>query len=112
MPRYARLMKLYYVYILASLSRVIYIGMTSKFEQRLAQHRAHVYPNSFTSRYNVTRLVYFEEYTRVEDAIVREKQVKGWRRSKKVALIESMNSSWIDLSSASECTSRSTTIRA
>ena len=91
-------MKLYYLYILASLRRVLYIGITSKFEQRLAEHRSHKYPLSFTSRYNVTRLVYFEEYTRVQDAIVREKQLKGWRRSKKVALIESMNPSWVDLS--------------
>ncbi len=91
-------MKLYYIYILASLRRVVYIGITSKFEQRLAEHRSHKYPQSFTSRYNVARLVYFEEYTRVEDAIAREKQLKGWRRSKKVALIESMNPSWVDLS--------------
>ena len=92
-------MKLYYIYILASIKRILYIGITSKFEQRLAQHRSHMYPRSFTSRYNVTGLVYFEEYARVEDAIVREKQLKGWRRSKKVALIESMNPTWTDLSS-------------
>ena len=66
---------------------------------RLNEHRAHKYPQSFTSRYNVTRLVYFEEYTRVEDAIAREKQLKGWRRSKKVWLIEQMNPAWNDLSS-------------
>ena len=92
-------MKLYYVYILASITRVLYIGITGNFEQRLNEHRAHTYPRSFTSQYNVTRLVYFEEYTRVEDAITREKQLKGWRRSKKVALIEGLNPGWTDLSS-------------
>ena len=90
-------MKLYYVYILASLTRVLYIGITGNFEQRLNEHRAHKYPRSFTSQYNVTRLVYFEEYTRVDDAITREKQLKGWRRSKKVRLIESLNPAWEDL---------------
>jgi putative endonuclease len=91
-------MKLYYIYILASIKRVLYIGITSNFEQRLAAHRAHAYPRSFTAQYNVTRLVYYEEYTRVQDAITREKQLKGWRRSKKVALIEGMNPEWRDLS--------------
>ncbi len=90
-------MKLYYVYILASIARVLYIGVTGKFGQRLNEHRAHTYPQSFTSRYNVTRLVYFEEYTRVEDAITREKQLKGWRRSKKVRLIEAVNPEWRDV---------------
>ena len=90
-------MKLYYVYVLASITRVLYIGITGNFEQRINEHRAHKYPDSFTSRYNVTRLVYFEEYTRVEDAITREKQLKGWRRSKKVRLIEGFNPGWKDL---------------
>ena len=90
-------MKLYSVYILASIRRVLYIGITSNFEQRLNEHRADKYPDSFTARYNVTRLVYFEEFTRVEDALAREKQLKGWRRSKKVALIESINPAWEDL---------------
>jgi putative endonuclease len=90
-------MKLYYVYILASITRVLYVGVTGNFEQRLNEHRAHAYPQSFTSQYNVTRLVYFEEYTRVDDAITREKQLKGWRRSKKVRLIESLNPAWEDL---------------
>jgi putative endonuclease len=90
-------MKLYYVYILASITRVLYIGITGKFGQRLNEHRAHRYPDSFTARYNVTRLVYFEEYTRVSDAITREKQLKGWRRSKKVRLIEGANPEWADL---------------
>jgi putative endonuclease len=90
-------MKLYHVYILASRARVLYIGITSSLEQRLAEHKSHKYPQSFTSQYNVTKLVYAEEYTRVVDAIAREKQMKGWRRSKKVALIEASNPEWIDL---------------
>ena len=94
-------MKLYYVYFLASVKRVLYIGLTSKFERRLAQHRAHLYPRCFTARYNVTRLVYFEEFMRIEDAIAREKQTKAWRRSKKVALIERTNPEWKDLAGGS-----------
>jgi putative endonuclease len=93
-------MKLYYVYILASRSRVLYIGVTGNFELRLSEHRTKKYPNAFTSQYSVTKLVYFEEYTRIEDAIVREKQLKGWRRSKKVALIEIRNPEWADLGTA------------
>jgi putative endonuclease len=93
-------MKLYYVYILASIRRVLYIGVTGNFEKRINEHRAHVYPKSFTAQYNVTRLVYFEEYQQIDDAIVREKQLKGWRRAKKVRLIEAMNPDWRDLSSA------------
>jgi putative endonuclease len=90
-------MKLFYVYILASIKRVLYIGITSEFEQPLNEHRSHKSPNAFTAQYNVTRLVYWEEFTRVEDAIAREKQMKGWRRSKKVALIEAVNPGWEDL---------------
>ena len=91
-------MKLYYVYILASIKRVLYVGITSEFERRIAEHKSRKYPSSFTSQYNVTRLVYVEEYTRAEDAIAREKQMKRWRRSKKVTLIEQMNPAWADLS--------------
>ena len=90
-------MRLYYVYILASISRVLYIGVTGAFERRIAEHRAHTYPSSFTARYDVTRLVYCEEYMSIEDAITREKELKGWRRAKKVRLIESMNPNWVDL---------------
>jgi putative endonuclease len=84
-------MRLYYLYILASRTRVLYIGVTGNFELRLIEHRTNKYPNAFTSQYNVNKPVYFEEYTCIEDAIVREKQLKGWRRSKKVALIEVKN---------------------
>ena len=88
----------YAVYIMASLQRVLYIGVTGKLETRVEEHKAHTYPRSFTALYNVTRLVYVEWYDQIADAIAREKQIKGWRRSKKVALIRSINPEWADLS--------------
>ena len=93
-------MKLYYVYILASIQRVLYVGVTGTFEKRLTVHSLKLNPYSFAARYNCNRLVYFEEYTRAVDAIERETQVKKWRRSKKVALIEAMNPEWVDLGAA------------
>ena len=89
----------YYMYILASTSRVLYIGVTNDLERRLFEHRQKLIPG-FTSKYNVTRLVYFERFGEIRDAIAREKQLKGWRREKKIALIESLNSSWPELSAA------------
>ena len=90
-------MRIYYVYILASLSRILYTGVTSNLEQRVWQHK-HRINKGFTSRYRVNRLVYYEEYDYVYNAIAREMAIKGWRRDRKVALIESMNASWDDLS--------------
>ena len=90
-------MKLYYVYILASLRRILYIGVTGNLETRLAYHRSMTNPAAFTCRYGVTRLVHLEEYADPNQAIAREKQLKGWRRSKKVRLIESLNPDWLDL---------------
>jgi putative endonuclease len=78
-------MKRYHVYILASFHRVLYIGITADLEKRLAYHRALANPNSFSARYAVTRLVHVEEFTNPDDAIAREKQLKGWLRAKKVA---------------------------
>ena len=86
----------YYVYILASKTRRIYIGMTSDLERRLYEHRCGI-RSAFASGYNMVRLVYVEDYTQVYDAIARERQLKNWRREKKVALIESQNSGWNDL---------------
>ena len=87
----------YYVYILASRSRVLYIGVTNDLQRRLYEHRnGHV--KGFTARYNLNRLVYFEYTQNISSAIQREKVLKGWRRSKKVALIESVNIFWRDLS--------------
>ena len=91
------LTKRYFVYILASHSRVIYIGMTNNLQRRVAQHQQKLV-EGFTQKYNVTRLVHYEMTEDVHAALAREKQIKSWRRSKKVALIESMNPAWKDLS--------------
>src|SRR5436190_18317387 len=85
------------VYILASIQRVPYIGVTSCLDERLSEHRSNLYPNSFTSQYRVYRLVHVEDYPDMSQAIAREKQLKGWRRAKKIRLIESRNPSWDDL---------------
>jgi putative endonuclease len=82
---------------MASRSRTLYTGVTNDLEPRIAEHQRHLTPG-FTSRYRVEWLVYFETWGRISDAIYREKQVMTWRRSKKVALIESMNTTWSDLS--------------
>ncbi len=85
----------YYVYIMSSLRRTLYIGMTNNLERRVFEHKTGTVPG-FTSRYRVTRLVYFEDTNDVVAGIEREKHLKGWLRAKKVALIESMNPSWND----------------
>ena len=90
-------MKRYYVYIMASRSRVLYTGMTNNLERRVFEHK-HGKADGYTKRYRVTRLVYYEDYQRAVDAIVREKQIKGWLREKKIALIQSANPTWKDLS--------------
>jgi len=90
-------MRYYYVYILASIQRVLYIGVSSDLEKRLASHRSKQFPHSFTAKYNVDRLVYVEEYTEITQAIAREKQLKSWRRAKKIRLIESQNPQWTDV---------------
>ncbi|MEO0557761.1 MAG: GIY-YIG nuclease family protein [Bacteroidota bacterium] len=89
--------KSYWVYILASRTRVLYIGVTNNLERRVAEHRAGE-GGVFTKRYRVRQLVYVEEYPDVNDAITREKELKGWTRAKKVALIEGANATWRDLS--------------
>jgi putative endonuclease len=85
-----------YVYIMASRSRTLYTGVTSNLERRVAQHKGKVIAG-FTTRYRIERLVYFETWNDIRGAIQREKQIKGWRRSKKTALIESRNPTWDDL---------------
>jgi putative endonuclease len=86
----------YYVYILASANGVLYVGMTNDLVRRVAQHKRRELPG-FTKRYNLDRLVYFEHTLHVDAAIAREKQIKGWVREKKVALIETRNPEWVDL---------------
>ena len=87
----------YYVYILASKSRVLYVGITSRLWARVREHRSGEF-GGFTNDYKVHRLVYFERFQWVDSAIHREKQIKCWRREKKVALIERENPTWEDLS--------------
>ena len=89
-------MKHYYVYILANGSKTLYTGVTNNLQRRLFEHKQHL--ATFTSKYDVTRLVYFEETSDVRAALAREKCIKGWLRAKKVALIESCNPNWRDLS--------------
>ena len=88
----------YYVYILASKTNVtLYTGVTKDLIRRVYEHRNHLDPNSFTSKYNVHKLVYFEQTSDVRVALNREKQIKGWIRAKKNALIETINPTWSDL---------------
>jgi putative endonuclease len=90
-------MRRYYVYIMASKSRVLYIGITNDIRRRVWEHQHDVNPG-FTSTYRVHRLVYFETFKYVGNAIAREKHLKGWLREKKVALIRAANPTWEDLS--------------
>lgn len=88
----------YYVYILASISRVLYTGVTNNLELRIYQHKKAEDKNAFTARYKINRLVYYEEFGSIYNAIEREKQIKGWRREKKIQLIVRLNPVWKDLS--------------
>jgi len=87
-------MRVYYVYIMASRSRVLYTGVTNNLARRVGEHKSLV--AGFTSRYRVTQLVYFEEFRYVLDAIAREKEIKGWVRARKIRLIEERNPTWED----------------
>ena len=89
-------MKTYYTYIMASRSRVLYTGVTNDLARRVNEHKHGLVPG-FTSMYRVKRLVYFEEFVDIRDAIAREKEIKGWNRSRKIQLIESRNPAWEDL---------------
>jgi putative endonuclease len=88
--------KSYCVYIMGSLSGTLYVGMTSNLHGRVFEHKYHRV-EGFTDKYNVERLLYSESFDEVACAINREKQLKGWRRSKKIALIEFFNPQWLDL---------------
>ena len=88
--------KSYWVYLLASRTRVLYIGVTNDLPRRVAEHRTGE-GSAFTKRYAVHRLVHLEEYPDVHDAIAREKELKGWRRARKVALVEAANPEWENL---------------
>ena len=88
----------YYVYLLANATNVaVYTGITNDLLRRVCEHRSHSDPHSYTARYNVTKLVYFEETSDPYAAIQREKQIKSWSRAKKNKLISSVNATWEDL---------------
>ncbi len=86
----------YWVYIVASCSGTLYIGMTNNLYRRMLEHKSRGF-DGFASKYSCDRLVYHEGFDEVLKAIDREKQLKGWRREKKIALIESINPRWQDL---------------
>ena len=88
----------YFVYIMTNVSRTLYTGVTNNLVRRVYEHKNKIIPG-FTSRYNITELVYFEETSDVQAALTREKEIKGWRRAKKSQLIASVNPKWLDLSS-------------
>ena len=89
----------YYVYILTNkYCNVLYVGVTGDLRRRIYEHKNHLDNNSFTARYNTTRLIYSEETTDIKGAIEREKQIKGWKRERKVDLIMGSNPRWEDLS--------------
>jgi len=90
-------LKTYYVYIMTNKSRTLYTGVTNNLERRVYEHKGKLIPG-FTKQYNITQLAYYEETNDVQVALAREKQIKGWLRSKKIALIETMNPEWRDLS--------------
>ncbi len=85
-----------WIYILSNKSHTLYTGVTNDLAARLAEH-GEGRGSAFVSRYNFTRLVYYEEFQSITEAIGREKQIKGWRRSKKIALIQTVNPDWKDL---------------
>ena len=88
---------MYYVYILTNKTdKVMYIGVTNDIVRRVYEHRNHMI-DGFTAKYNVTKLVYVESALYVRDAIQREKQLKGWTRAKKNALVETVNPKWEDM---------------
>ena len=89
----------YYVYMVASRSRTLYTGLTNSIGRRIWEHKQELVPG-FTKKYTVHRLVYFEVYDDVKRAIEREKEIKAWRREKKVELVNSVNPTWHDLAEA------------
>jgi putative endonuclease len=90
-------MKQYYVYIMTNRSKTLYTGVTNDLMRRVYEHKNKMI-DGFTNKYNITKLVYYEETNDVQAAIAREKQIKGWLRRKKISLIESVNPNWKDLS--------------
>jgi putative endonuclease len=90
--------KTYYVYVMTNRSKTLYTGVTNNLQRRVWEHKQKI-GSEFTKKYNITRLVFFEETNDVHIALAREKEIKGWKRDKKIALIEKQNPTWRDLSS-------------
>ena len=90
-------MQQYFVYIMTNKSGTLYVGVTNNLERRISEHKNSLI-EGFTKKYKINRLVYYEETNDILAAIHREKQIKGWLREKKIALIESVNPEWNDLS--------------
>ena len=89
---------MYYVYMLANVTgTVVYTGVTNDVARRVYEHKHNIDPNSFTAKYSVHKLVYYESTSDVNAAIEREKQIKGWSRKRKNKLVESKNPSWAEL---------------
>ena len=87
-----------YVYIMTNKYKTtLYIGVTSDLPGRVLKHRRYFYPNCFTAKYNLTYCIYYEHFSSIQEAIKREKELKKWRRDKKVQLINEMNPEWNDL---------------
>ncbi len=93
-------LKLLFVYIMSNSSMTLYTGVTNDIRKRSDAHKDGT-GSQFTSRYHFDRLVYYETFESAEGAIAREKQIKGWSRAKKIALIKSMNPEWHDLTPSS-----------
>ena len=91
------MMRSYFVYIMASTARATYTGVTNDLPRRVHEHKTRATPG-FTSRYQINRLVYYEEFATAGEAIEAEKRIKAWRREKKLALIQERNPGWRDLS--------------
>lgn len=90
-------MKQYYVYIMTNKSRTLYVGVANNLQTRIYEHKNRLL-EGFTKKYNIKMLAYFEIFNDIKLAIAREKQIKGWLRRKKVALVESVNPNWKNLS--------------
>ncbi|MFD2824406.1 GIY-YIG nuclease family protein [Lacinutrix iliipiscaria] len=92
-------MQFWYIYIMTNKPNgTIYIGITNEIQERIKEHKLKIRPKSFTAKYNCDKLVYFEEYSNDKDALIRERQMKKWKREWKIKLIEDMNPSWTDIS--------------
>ncbi len=87
-----------YTYIMTNVNKtVLYVGVTSDLEKRITQHKTHYFKGSFTSRYNLEICIYYEEFPTIMEAIINEKEIKKWNRSKKENLINKVNPDWVEI---------------